>query len=68
MTENERNDNGSRQLDEPRSASAAPSASSDVRRVSSIDLFGGASEVIIEHAHHRYRLKVTARGGLILFK
>jgi hemin uptake protein HemP len=68
MTENERDDSGSRQLDELRSASAAPTASSAVRYVSSVDLFGGASEVVIEHAHHRYRLKMTSRGGLILNK
>jgi len=25
-------------------------------------------EVVIEHEHHRYRLKMTSRGGLILNK
>jgi hemin uptake protein HemP len=68
MTENEQDDSGSRQLEQLRSASAAPMAGSVVRYVSSVDLFGGASEVVIEHAHHRYRLKMTSRGGLILNK
>ena len=61
-------DSGSSQIDDLRPASAAPTASSDVRCVSSVDLLGGASEVVIEHAHHRYRLKLTSRGGLILCK
>jgi len=34
--------------------------------VRSADLFGNAREVVIEHEHHRYRLKMTSRGGLIL--
>jgi len=45
-----------------------PEASSAVRHVRSADLFGNAREVVIEHEHHRYRLKMTSRGGLILNK
>ena len=41
---------------------------SAVRHVRSADLFGDAREVVIEHEHHRYRLKMTSRGGLILNK
>lgn len=43
-------------------------ASSAVRHIRSADLFGNAREVVIEHEHHRYRLKMTSRGGLILNK
>jgi hemin uptake protein HemP len=39
-----------------------------VRHIRSADLFGNAREVVIEHEHHRYRLKMTSRGGLILNK
>ncbi|HZF37103.1 MAG TPA: hemin uptake protein HemP [Candidatus Angelobacter sp.] len=69
-------DASDRQL-EPRSPttssqgpSAAPTseASGAVRHVRSADLFGNAREVVIEHEHHRYRLKMTSRGGLILNK
>ena len=41
---------------------------SAVRHIRSADLFGNAREVVIEHEHHRYRLKMTSRGGLILNK
>ena len=53
-----------------RSQSAVPTAeaSGAVRHVRSADLFGTAREVVIEHEHHRYRLKITSRGGLILNK
>ena len=49
---------------------AAPAAQpgNAVRYVRSADLFAGAREVVIEHEHHRYRLKMTSRGGLILNK
>jgi hemin uptake protein HemP len=50
------------------SAVPAPEANSAVRHVRSADLFGNAREVVIEHEHHRYRLKMTSRGGLILNK
>ena len=39
-----------------------------VRYVRSADLFAGAREVVIQHEHHRYRLKITSRGGMILNK
>jgi len=57
---------GSPPLDEP--PTAEPTTSSAVRYMSSADLFGGAAEVVIEHGPHRYRLKTTSRGGLILSK
>lgn len=47
---------------------SAPPSSGAVRYVRSVDLFAGAREVVIEHEHHRYRLKMTSRGGLILNK
>jgi hemin uptake protein HemP len=49
-------------------AAPAPDASGAVHHVRSVDLFGDAREVVIEHEHHRYRLKMTSRGGLILNK
>lgn len=52
-------------------ASAQPPASQgdgDIRYVSSAELFAGAREVVIQHDHHRYRLKITSKGGMILNK
>jgi hemin uptake protein HemP len=66
--EPERREPGDRPLDEIKPAAAVPTTDSAVRHVSSVDLFGGATEVVIEHARHRYRLKMTSRGGLILSK
>ncbi len=40
----------------------------DIRYVSSAELFAGAREVVIQHEHHRYRLKITSKGGMILNK
>jgi hemin uptake protein HemP len=45
-----------------------PEAGGAVRHIRSAELFGNAREVVIEHEHHRYRLKMTSRGGLILNK
>jgi hemin uptake protein HemP len=53
---------------EPAPPAPAVQPGSAVRHVRSTDLFGGAREVVIEHEHHRYRLKMTSRGGLILNK
>jgi hemin uptake protein HemP len=39
-----------------------------IRDVRSADLFAAAREVVIQHEHHRYRLKITSRGGMILNK
>lgn len=39
-----------------------------IRHVSSAELFAGAREVVIQHEHHRYRLKITSKGGMILNK
>jgi hemin uptake protein HemP len=54
----------------PANSSAAQTAadSGGIRYVSSADLFAGAREVVIQHEHHRYRLKITSRGGMILNK
>jgi hemin uptake protein HemP len=49
-------------------SSTLAGASSAARHIRSADLFGNAREVVIEHGHHRYRLKMTSRGGLILNK
>ena len=46
----------------------APQGEGDVRYVSSAELFAGAREVVIQHEHHRYRLKITSKGGMILNK
>jgi hemin uptake protein HemP len=59
-------DNGGRLPGTPQPAAAAQQTA--LRHVRSTDLFGGAREVVIEHDHHRYRLKMTSRGGLILNK
>ncbi|MEO8418860.1 MAG: hemin uptake protein HemP [Methylophilaceae bacterium] len=37
-------------------------------RLNSKELFGGAREVIIEHARDEYRLRLTSQGKLILTK
>jgi len=56
--------------DQSGQSTVSPSApaSGPVRHIRSADLFGDAREVVIEHEHHRYRLKMTSRGGLILNK
>jgi hemin uptake protein HemP len=46
----------------------APQGEGDIRYVSSAELFAGAREVVIQHEHHRYRLKITSKGGMILNK
>jgi len=38
------------------------------RRVRAEELFGGASEIIIEHHGEEYRLRITKQGKLILTK
>jgi hemin uptake protein HemP len=67
-----KDDNGGRLHETPSAVTtqAAPTAppGNAVRYVRSADLFAGAREVVIEHEHHRYRLKMTSRGGLILNK
>lgn len=50
------------------SAVPAPGVEGDVRYVSSAELFAGAREVVIQHEQHRYRLKITSKGGMILNK
>jgi hemin uptake protein HemP len=59
-------DSGGRPLETSPASAVQPNSA--VRYVRSADLFGGAREVVIEHEHHRYRLKMTSRGGLILNK
>jgi hemin uptake protein HemP len=65
-------DSGGRPQETPPTVPTQPAPAaqpgSAVRHVRSADLFGGAREVVIEHEHHRYRLKMTSRGGLILNK
>lgn len=39
-----------------------------LRRLDSGKLFGGAREVVIEHAGQEYRLRVTSQDKLILTK
>jgi hemin uptake protein HemP len=45
-----------------------PADSDGIRYVTSSDLFAGAREVVIQHEQHRYRLKITSKGGMILNK
>jgi len=45
-----------------------PADSDGIRYVTSSDLFAGAREVVIQHERHRYRLKITSKGGMILNK
>jgi hemin uptake protein HemP len=47
---------------------AGPVDGDGIRYVRSVDLFAGAREVVIQHEQHRYRLKITSRGGMILNK
>lgn len=41
---------------------------SQIRRCDSRDLFGGARELLIEHAGNEYRLRLTSQGKLVLTK
>ena len=45
---------------------ASASARPGVRRMSSSELFGAASELVIVHGQREYRLRVTSNGKLIL--
>lgn len=45
-----------------------PTAATLTRTVASADLFGGARNVVIEHAGEQYRLTVTRNNKLILQK
>lgn len=38
------------------------------RRVTSSELFGSEKEILIDHAHDEYRLRITSTGKLILTK
>ena len=40
----------------------------NTKRLSSIDLFSGARELVIDHAGDQYRLRQTSQGKLILTK
>jgi hemin uptake protein HemP len=50
------------------SSSSAPprNSRSAMRRVSSGELFGAATELVIVHGQREYRLRVTSNGKLIL--
>jgi len=52
----------------PAGTNTAPVDGNGIRYVRSADLFAGAREVVIQHEQHRYRLKITSRGGMILNK
>lgn len=47
-------------------AVSGASARADARRVTSGELFGGATELVIVHGQREYRLRVTSNGKLIL--
>ncbi len=53
-----------RKLNQPNEQSPAPMA----RETSSSALFSGARELLIRHSGELYRLRPTAKGGLILTK
>lgn len=48
--------------------SAAPTPRSELPRLSVRDLFAGRTEIILDHNGEDYRLRITARGRLILTK
>jgi hemin uptake protein HemP len=50
---------------EPTAARTVPQP---VRRIASDRLMAGRREIIIEHGHDQYRLRVTGSGKLILTK
>jgi hemin uptake protein HemP len=50
------------------SAVDAAERPSDLPRLRSTDLLGGAREAIIEHGQDLYRLRLTSNGKLILTK
>jgi len=59
--------------DDPLSRSAAPAGADAIdprkaaaRRISSIELFSGAREIVIEHDGRLYQLRITQNGKLIL--
>ena len=59
--------------DDPRPNSAAPTGPAAIdprkasaRRISSVDLFSGAREIVIEHDGRLYQLRITQNGKLIL--
>lgn len=47
---------------------SAPSPALTSRRLQASQLFGGARELVIEHAGEDYRLRITQLGKLILTK
>lgn len=49
-------------------APVQPEAPANTKRLSSIDLFSGARELVIDHAGDQYRLRRTSQGKLILTK
>ena len=49
-------------------AAAPPAPSPARRRIRSVELFGEARELIIEHRAEEYRLTITRAGKLILTK
>jgi len=48
--------------------SAAPASGTGSRRYQSQTLFNGQQEILIEHAGHDYRLRITRQDKLILTK
>ncbi|MGF1613168.1 MAG: hemin uptake protein HemP [Gammaproteobacteria bacterium] len=55
-------------LREIRPARPSPGAEESRKRFASIDLFGDAQEILIDHAGQEYRLRITRQGKLILTK
>ena len=54
--------------DDPSQPRTAAAAREPPPRVKVADLLGGAREAILEHDGQEYRLRITARGKLILTK
>ncbi len=46
----------------------AETASTEMKRVASADLFGDAKELVIRHFDVDYRLRITGNGKLLLTK
>jgi hemin uptake protein HemP len=50
----------------PAHAAAPDPTKGSPRRVTSVDLFSGAREIVIEHDGRLYQLRITQNGKLIL--
>lgn len=52
----------------PQQIPATSQSNPATQRISSRELFNGGNELLIEHAGHKYRLRITRQNKLILTK